>query len=399
MNASLPTLHPEPVPTARPVHRPIRALHVLAGLNRGGVENWIVEVVRRVDPQRLNLDLLVQTEKAGDHEAAVEAMGVRILRCPGPEHLLGYGRRFQRLLQEYGPYDIVHCHLWTFSGLILRHAARVGVPHRLAHSHSQGSPVRRRHRMLWPLYAALMRRWIRRYATLGLAASETAATALFGPDRPAALHREVLPCGIDLGRFEQLPTRTAARRGLGIPDDGLVIGHIGRFVESKNHVFILEIARALLKREPAARLLLVGDGPTLAGVRTHARDLGDRIVFAGSRPDVHHMLAAMDAFVFPSRFEGLGLAAVEAQAAGLPVVIADHLPAEIDVIPTLVQRLSLSAAPTAWADALHRRATRPEIDRAAALDLVRNSPFNIERSVDRLIEVYEMLVMPGGPTD
>ena len=94
MNASLPTLHPEPVPTARPVHRPIRALHVLAGLNRGGVENWIVEVVRRVDPQRLNLDLLVQTEKAGDHEAAVEAMGVRILRCPGPEHLLGYGRRF-----------------------------------------------------------------------------------------------------------------------------------------------------------------------------------------------------------------------------------------------------------------------------------------------------------------
>jgi glycosyltransferase involved in cell wall biosynthesis len=381
--------------------RPLRALHVVAHLDRGGIENWLVQLARRVDPARVRMEFLVQTERPGEHEGALRHLGIRVLRCPSPRHPLRYARALLRLLEANGPYDIVHSHLFTWSGLVLRIAAKAGVPCRLAHSHTVAPAGNGVPPLLWPAYAALMRRWIRRYATCGLAASRAASEALFGPASRNHLRREVLPCGIDLDPFARPVDRASLRRQLGIAEQAIVVGHVGRFVASKNHAFLLEIARYLLAREPSSVLLLVGDGPLRGAVEAQARKVSDRIVFAGSIGDVPAMLGAMDVFVFPSRFEGLGLAAVEAQAAGLPTVVADHLPRELEVVPPLVRRVSLDEPHAAWADVALRCARGPRpVEAHEALRLVAASPFNITRIAETLSRLYESLALdPGGPTE
>ena len=165
----------------------------------------------------------------------------------------------------------------------------------------------------------------------------------------------MLPYGIDLAPFHAAPDRAALRAALGIPPDALVIGHVGRFDPQKNHALWLRILAALREREPRALGLLIGDGALRGEVEraAAAAGLARHVIFAGVRADVPALLqAAMDAFLFPSRYEGLGLVLVEAQAAGLPCVISDVIPPEADALPDRVRRLALEAPPAAWADAL-----------------------------------------------
>jgi glycosyltransferase involved in cell wall biosynthesis len=170
------------------------------------------------------------------------------------------------------------------------------------------------------------------------------------------------------------------------------MGHVGRFHDRKNHALIVETAAEVFRAEPAARLLLVGDGDGEAKVRARVRALGieDRVVFAGASDQVPQLLRhAMDVFLFPSHHEGLGVAVVEAQAAGLPCVIADHLPSEIDVVPELIQRLPVSAPPPVWAAAVVRAARqRPAVNQPEALKAILASDFNIERSAAKIAAIY-----------
>ena len=179
-------------------------------------------------------------------------------------------------------------------------------------------------------------------------------------------------------------------------DESLVVGHVGRFEEQKNHAFLLEVGREIVRRRAGCRLLLVGDGSLKGETEARARELGLEGVatFAGPRSDVADLLAAMDVFLFPSHFEGLGLAAVEAQAVGLHVVMAEGLPAEATVRDSLVTRLPLAAGPGAWADAV-LRAPRPCPEtRAAALGWLRGGLFDVRTSAEKLVEFYESLPSP-----
>jgi glycosyltransferase involved in cell wall biosynthesis len=170
-------------------------------------------------------------------------------------------------------------------------------------------------------------RWVRDAATIGLAASAQAAEDLFGNRWRDDPRWRVLSYGIDLTPFAASPQRDRVRAGWGLERDAVVLGHVGRFEPQKNHAFLLEILAAARRIDPRVRPLLMGDGPLRPWVERRAAELGLRAVFTGSRGDVPRlMLGAMDAFVFPSRFEGLGLAMVEAQAAGLPVIAADVHP-------------------------------------------------------------------------
>ena len=155
---------------------------------------------------------------------------------------------------------------------------------------------------------------------------------------------------------------------------------------------VIDVAAEVFRSEPRTHVLLVGDGREEGPIRERARAAGilDRVVFAGARNDVPALLEqAMDVFVFPSHHEGLGVAVVEAQAAGLPCIIADHLPVEIDVVPALVTRLPLSAPPAAWASAVLSAAERPRTDPDEALAAVLATDFNVENSVSKIARIYD----------
>ena len=370
---------------------PIRVLHVVGGMNRGGVETWLMHVLRNRDPHRLRLDFLANTDQPSAYDDEIRDRGGRIFTCPGPHRLWKYARAFRRLLAEHGPFDVLHSHVHHFSGALIRLARSAGVPIRVAHGHTDTRSEDAGAGLLRRGYLGLMRRLLSHHATHRLAASREAAHALFGMEAPENSW-QTFYCGVDLTPFRQGPDRAGVRAELGFAEDAFIVGHVGRFVEVKNHKFLLDVLAEVSLREPRARMLLVGDGPLRAEIEGRAGRLGlaGRVRFLGARPDVPRLMGAMDVFVLPSRFEGLPLVGMEVQAADVPLVLSDTITSELDVVPGLIDRLSLSDPAATWAEhalALGRRVR--SITRADAWARLESSPFNILHGVEALTSLYE----------
>ncbi len=337
---------------------PVRVLHVVGGLNRAGVETWLMHTLRGLDRERYRVDFLVHGAQPYHFEAEAVSLDAGVVRCLHPENPWKYARNLRRVFREHGPYDAVHCHVHYFSGIAVWLARLGGVPVRIVHSHLESPEPRR-------FYAVVARWLILRHSTLLLATSEPARRSLFGADATA----RIFPYSLDLAPFRRPVDRAEIRRRLGIPLDALVVGHVGRFDPQKNHAFLVKIAEAM----PGVQMLLVGDGPLRPGIQKQLPDA----IFTGVSGDVPAlMMGAMDVFVFPSLYEGLGLVVVEAQAAGLPCVISDTVPQEAEVIPELIHRLPLSADSEVWAQAIRDAMDRPRpTSQAHACDRIERSAF------------------------
>lgn len=240
--------------------------------------------------------------------------------------------------------------------------------------------------------------FIHRCATIGLAASREAAEALFGSAWERGPLCRLLYYGIDLAPF-RAKADPSVRAALQLAPDALVIGHVGRFDEQKNHRFLLEIFRSVADADLRARLLLIGDGRLRQEIVRRASEMGlaERVVFTGVRTDVPKLLLnAVDILVMPSLYEGLPLVCLEAQAAGVRCLLANTISREADVVPQLMKRVPLSQPASTWARvALEIRHDARRIRRTEALALLENSPFNICRSVSQLTWLYETAVDPS----
>jgi len=372
--------------------RPIRILHVLGGMVRGGVETWLMHILRHIDREHFCMDFLVHTTHPCAYDDEIRALGSQIIPCLDPPRPWLYAHNFKRILREHGPYDIVHSHVHHYSGYVLRLAQQTGVPVRMAHSHNDTSPAEAKAGPMRRGYLTLMKRWIAQYATVGLAASRLAAADLFGLAWEADPRWQILYYGIDLTSFQGHIDSVAVRAELNIPPGVFVMGHVGRFAEQKNHGFLVDIVVEVAKREPQTCLLLVGDGSLRPAIeqKVAQADLTDRVIFAGLRADAPRLMrGAMDVFVLPSSYEGLPLVGIEAQAAGLPVILSDAITEEVDRVTPLVQRLSLSQPASVWAEViLAVRDAAPAITQPDALAVVEKSPLNVQASVKSLAEVY-----------
>lgn len=375
---------------------PIRILHIVGAMNRGGVETWLMNVLRRIDRERFRMDFVVHTDAPCAFDAEIRALGSSVIPCLSPSHPRAYAKAFRKILSERAPYDVVHSHVHHFSGFVLRLASQMGVPLRIAHSHNDTAEVNGRADLGRRLYLTLMRRWIARYATDGLAASHQAATALFGRSWEADPLYRVLPCFIDLDPFRRPVDRHGMRTALALPADAFVVGHVGRFDRQKNHEFLVEIAAEIIRLEPRSYIVLVGDGPLHPAIRARVRDAGleNRVLFLGVRADVADLMrAAFDVFLLPSFHEGLPVVLIEAQAAGLPCVLTRSLAEEADIVPGLTKRVSLDESASAWSRAALAARDR-SVGPAEALALLATSPFNVIHGLAALEHVYA----PGAPS-
>jgi glycosyltransferase involved in cell wall biosynthesis len=371
---------------------PIRILHVVGAMNRGGAETWLMHVLRNIDRQIFQIDFLVSTTESCAYDEEIRSLGSRIIPCTKPSQLWNYARKFKQILREYGPYDVIHSHVHYFNGYILRLADRAGVPIRISHSHLDSTPLEAKSGRLRRLYLNLMKSWIDRHASVGLGCSELANADLFGENWKNDPRWQIYYCSIDLTPFEQAIDPAIVRAELGIPEQAVVIGHVGRFQEQKNHNFLVDIFAEVLNREPQAYLLLIGAGPLRPKIEQQVvqRGLQDRTIFAGSRSDVPRlMLGAMDIFVLPSLCEGLPLVGIETQAAGLPAILSEAITTEICIIKSLVTQLSLSQSAAIWAEEILRSCNQPAIDQIEALKTIQQSPFNIQIGISKLIKIYE----------
>jgi glycosyltransferase involved in cell wall biosynthesis len=372
--------------------RPIRILQVVGKMNRAGVETWLMHILRHIDRDRFQIDFLVHTTQPCAYDNEIRALGSKIIPCLYPSPPWIYASQFKRILNDYGPYDIVHSHLHHFSGYILRLSKQTGVPIRIAHSHLDSFFLETKASFYRRLYITLTKSWIARYSTQGLACSCQAASDLFGSAWKTDSRWQILYYGIDLTPYQQPVNPIALRSELGLPKDAFVIGHVGRFEQQKNHVFLLDVAAEVAKREPRMRLLLVGDGALRPDIEQKIAQMGlsERVILTGVRSDVSRlMLGAMDMFLFPSFCEGLGIVLIEAQAAGLPCFISDVIPEEADVIKPLIKRLSLSQPASVWAETiLTTKKISTKISMKEAFNLVERSRFNIQVSLKQLEDHY-----------
>ncbi|HEY0839274.1 MAG TPA: glycosyltransferase, partial [Vulgatibacter sp.] len=265
-------------------HRQARkaVLQVVGRMNPGGVETWLLHVLRRMDPARFRMDFLVFED--GAYAGEVRSAGGRLVRCANPQrHPLGFLRDLSRILREDGPYDAVHCHMNHFSGLVLRAAHRAGVPARISQSHIDTSRVDGAARGVRQGYLALSRMLIDRHATHLLAVSDEAGRSLYGPRYRDDLRFRRFACALDFERFAQVPDKAALRRALGLPASAIVVGNVGRLAPQKNQAFLLEVLAAAAREEPSLRAVIVGDGPLRGPLIAKARGLGleDRVMFMG----------------------------------------------------------------------------------------------------------------------
>ena len=377
--------------------RPVRILQVVGCMNRGGVETWLMHVLRNIDRNLFEMDFVLHTSELCHYNDEILSLGCRIIVSPYQphpnRHWWNYMANFRSILDEYGPYDVVHSHLDYFSGNILRIAKQAGVPIRIAHAHNDTSSLVAEGGWKRSVYVSWLKKRIARYATVGLPCSRKAAVDLFGSNWKNDSRWQILHCGLDLAPFRERVDSASVRAELGIPQDAFVVGHVGRFEPQKNHQFLLEIAAKIAQHEPKMRLLLIGYGSLRGDVENKVAQLGltDKVIFAGVRSDIPRlMLSAMDVFLLPSLFEGLPLVLIEAQAAGLPCVFSDVISEEIDVVKSLMKRLSLSDSASEWAEVvLAQKKQNRTIEQSEALSVLQNdSPFNIEFCTNSLAAIY-----------
>ncbi|HPF77748.1 MAG TPA: glycosyltransferase family 1 protein [Alphaproteobacteria bacterium] len=371
---------------------PIRVLHIAFTMHARGTETWLMNVLRRMDRRRIAMDFVTIVDEVGIYDDEIKALGGTLHACPHPQNRGAFLRAFREVLEKHGPYDIVHAHPYTMSGLILLQAARAGVPVRIVHSHTDRRKARRDKSIFKRIYAATMRRLIKRVATYGIAASKQAAEALFGPKWQNDKRWNVMYCGIDLKPFEK-PPESDIRQKLGIAASAKIIGHVGSFHFEKNHDFLIRLFAEMAKKDLKLILLLVGDGPLRDKIQQDVIKLGleDRVVFVGVTQHIPEFLSIMDVFLFPSLFEGLGLSLIEAQAAGLRCLASDAVPREAAVNGDLVTFMELGDDIDAWAKATKILLEQNKPDRQKSLEIVKKSEFNIDHNVTMLCSLYETL--------
>lgn len=372
---------------------PIRILHIVGRMNQGGIETWLMHVLRNIDRNRFQMDFLVHTTQTCAYDEEIRTLGSQIIPCLNPSRPWLYARNFQRILSEYGPYDIVHSHVHHYSGYVLRLAEKAGVRVRIAHCHNDSSPVTAHASWQRRIYLNLMKDLIKRHATLGLGCSQPAIIDLFGSGWKKDSRCQLLYYGIDMLPFRESINALEVRAELNIPASAFVIGHVGRFHKQKNHQFLLEIFAEIVNREPQAYLLLLGQGSLQPNIEQQALQIGlrDQVIFAGTRSDIPRVMrGAIDVFLFPSLHEGLPLVLLEAQSAGLPCIFSDVITDEVNVIEPLLTKMPLSQSASHWAEAVlkiqHKLTVPSQVN---PYELLEKSNFNIEVSVRRLTSVYE----------
>lgn len=362
----------------------------------GGIESFLYNILTRIDLTRMQVDIVASSLGGSIFTKPLQERGVRFLELSGSQQNVPENHRRFRALLNGRRYDVLH--LNAFQGLSLAClpiARQEGVPRRIAHSHNTGL----RKSLTRPLKLAV-HGWAReRYAADATdlwACSRAAAEFLFPKRELERRDFQFIPNGIDTGRFRFDPAvRRAVRAELGLADQ-FVIGNVGRLCYQKNQEFLLDVLADLLKRNPDSRLLLAGEGEDKPFLVRKAEGLhiADKVLFYGTTGHVERLLWAMDAFVFPSRFEGLGIAAIEAQAAGLPVVCSEHIPPEVHITPN-IRSLTLRAGAAAWSEALER--TVPVRERESLPEAVRCAGFHIADQSRRLEMIYSG-VEGGGST-
>lgn len=374
---------------------PIRVLNVVGRMDRGGIETLIMNVYRHIDRSRVQFDFLAHYGKENaDYNEEIRALGGRIYEMPVIKttektyfsRFFAYRRALKRFFREHPEYRIVHGHMTNTAAIYMPIAKNEGrVTCCIAHSHM--SKTQKAISPLTALGTDLLRRPVRRVATDYFSCSSAASLWLFRQADVDAGRVTLVKNGVVPAQFAYNETvRNRVREALGV-EGKTVIGHVGRFFAPKNHDKLLEVFAVYHRRHPDSVLWMVGEGELQPAMekKAEALGLGDSARFLGLRDDVDALMQGMDLFLMPSLHEGLPVVGIEAQAAGLPLVVSSAVTEEMDVTGH-VRFVALDEPAEAWATVMEESLT--SYRRADTTAAIRQAGYDVETTAAFLQEFY-----------
>ena len=346
-----------------------------------GIGTVMMNYCKALDKDKYDLTILAGQPISEKYAKECKEYGIHLIALPSRhgESLKHYSALWKALKAEH--YDIVHVHgSSSMMAIELTIASLAGVKVRIAHCHTKVEVIKWTYRVLMPFF--------KQSYTKGLACSRLAGEWVFGKD-----NFQVITNGFDTKSFTyDDEARLNIRRRLNI-EDNFVVGHVGRFNPQKNQKFLLDVFREIAKIRSDAILLLVGTGPDFEKIKelVNGHPHKDRIILYGESDVINQLYSAMDVFVFPSRYEGLGLVAVEAQISGLPCVVSDVVPKEV-VISDNIDFLSLDEPISTWSNAIvSKPVTREYREEFYGNNQRSILNYDINHCVDTLDKVYQQM--------
>ena len=335
---------------------PLRILFVFGcPLKKGGTENVMINIVKNSDRDRFHIDFLIfdKTPDKSDDKKYLESLGCRFyqITARGVDRKL-HNRELDEFFRDH-KYDIVHTHMDAIGEEALKAAKKHGIKALIAHSHNtdQLDNPKGLKDHLHKCYLIYEKHLLRRYAEYFVACSPEAGKWLFGDKICNSEKYLLLKNAIDSSAYAyDEETRNAVRKELGLEGRKVII-HVGQFRTQKNHGKVIDVLNELHKRDDSFALVLVGTGEEQDNIKSKVEELGIReaVLFLGNRNDIPELLMSADVFLFPSLYEGLGIALLEAQAADLICVVSDTIP-ELAVLTEKVRSVNLTESASVWGD-------------------------------------------------
>lgn len=356
-----------------------KILMVVHEMNRGGVENFIMNLYRVIDRDVIQFDFVSHTDKKCDFDEEIEELGGTIYHCPDYRIVnhITYCKWWNNFFVSHPEYKIVHSHLDSSANIHLRIAKKFGCV-TIAHSHNtqEGIGVR-----------ALVKKFLKfgfnSCCDYKFGCSQAANKWLYGKKSDNSV---VIRNGIISSRYVfDLDKRKYYKNEFGI-DGKSVIGSVARFSHQKNHEFIVDVFYEYNKLNPNSVLILVGDGELKHSIiqKVNSLCLNDNVIFTGVRSDVSEILNVFDLFLMPSFYEGLPVSIIEAEASGLKCLLSDVITRETDITGN-VEFFSLDESPKMWAEKISEMLT---YDRTDTSEKIKKAGYDIMTTAQQLTDFY-----------
>lgn len=355
----------------------------------GGIESFLFNAIAHMNLEHVAIDVVAACMEESIFTEKLRNLGIHFFELSGNRNCIGKNKKMFLQLARERHYDVLHVNAFHGGSFYyLRLAKRLNIPVRIAHGHCAGLNSGR-YVWLKEVVHHCAKKMFAQDATELWACSRAAGAFMYPKGKHYQNVCRIIPGGIDVERFRfQKAQRFDMRRKMGWGDQ-LVIGIVGRLCREKNQMFLLEVFSHIVKMRPNSTLLFVGEGTEHDRLIQRVKELGieQRVVFYGATDRVERLLWAMDVFVFPSLVEGLGLAMIEAQATGLPVLCSDVIPGEAHILST-VQSMSLKQPPKMWAQAVLKLQSNSSA-RESCADFVREAGFDSSDIAEQIAETYK----------
>ena len=365
----------------------VRIAQIIGRNAKGGVESVVFNYYNFIDKSKFQFDLIIHSDSPYEIPDDIVQLGCKVYKVPPYKYLLSYIKALKHIFQT-GNYEIVHSHMSTISVFTLFAAKMANIPVRIAHSHVTAG--KGKGEFLRNIFKYILRLFSKLFPTHLFACSEYAGRWMFGNKAFEEGKITIINNAIDYKKFiYNKKIREKIRNSLNLKDE-FVVGSVGRFMPQKNHDFLIDIFYDVFKKNNKSALLLIGDGE----LRTHIEgkvkrlNLQDNVFFLGVRDDVNELFQAMDVFVLPSLYEGLGMVAVEAQVSGLPTIVSNRLPNEVKLL-NLIEFLDLNEKSEKWAESILSKRCFERLDISNEANIKK---FSVSDEVKKLEAIYHNLI-------